>query len=94
MYILSLAALIFGIILGCNFKAYILVPSCALVAIATVLAATFAGERFSHAALYAALFLTLLQIGYLIGIVGWSTAAKLQRRRSERALPALNAPAA
>ncbi|PNG24454.1 hypothetical protein [Methylocella silvestris] len=93
MYILSVAALVFGIVLGCNFKAYILAPSCAVVALVTVMAATFAGERFFHAALYAALFLTLLQIGYLLGVIGWSTAMKLHRRRSGPALPYPNKPA-
>ncbi|ACK51673.1 conserved hypothetical protein [Methylocella silvestris BL2] len=94
MYILSVASFIFGVILGCNFRAYILAPSCAVVAFATLAVAIFVGERFSHAATYAALFLTLLQFGYLFGVIGWSIAAKLQKRRAERTSPPRKAPAA
>jgi hypothetical protein len=68
MWTVVLLSLLAGMVLGQRFKVMILVPLSAAALVATVVARASAGDGLWHVLLNAAIVVTSLQIGYLIGV--------------------------
>jgi predicted neutral ceramidase superfamily lipid hydrolase len=68
MWIITLLSLLAGMVLGQRFKVMILVPLSAVALLATMATRAAAGDSLWHVVLGAAIVVTSLQIGYLIGV--------------------------
>ncbi|PNG26440.1 hypothetical protein CR492_08535 [Methylocella silvestris] len=91
MYLIAGACLVTGVIFGRYFKVYVLAPTCAVVFFGSLFVAYTDAHSFPSVAFDATVRLTLLQFGYLFGLIAPAIPSLLHSALSRGARPsALN----